>query len=253
MRLAAICGAVLMLAAGPAAACRLALLLAIDVSRSIDAGDYRIQRDGLLDALADPGIRDALFGASEPVALAIYEWSGPEQQEVIADWSLMRSPADLVPLEAAIAARSLPEVRRATALGSALDFGREMMGRAPACAETVIDVSGDGRNNTGVSPARVYEDEGWGGIRVNGLAIGQHENGLVTYYRAQVIRGPGAFVEEAPKQSDFPEAIRRKLLRELTEVAVGQAPGRDGGRGAAVVGQVLRPPKGGGLAQPSGT
>ena len=62
MRLATVCAMVLMLAPGPASACRLALLLAIDVSRSIDAGDYRIQRDGLLDALADPAVRAALFG-----------------------------------------------------------------------------------------------------------------------------------------------------------------------------------------------
>ena len=66
MRLAVACGTVLMLAAGPAAACRLALLLAIDVSRSIDAGDYRNERNGLLDAFADPAIRAALFGPPDP-------------------------------------------------------------------------------------------------------------------------------------------------------------------------------------------
>ena len=225
MRLAVICGAVLMLTAGPALACRLALLLAIDVSRSIDAGDYRIQRNGLLDALADPGIRAALFGPPDPVALAIFEWSGTSHHEVIADWSLIRTPGDLAVVEAAIAAHTLPAIRRATALGAALDFARQMMAEAPLCTETVIDVSGDGRNNMGPPPAQIYEGVDWGGIRVNGLAIGEHEADLLAYYRAQVIRGPGAFVEHAPRQRDFPEAIRRKLLRELSEMMVGQVGG----------------------------
>ena len=223
MRLAAICGAVLMLMAGPASACRLALLLAIDVSRSIDAGDYRIQRNGLLDALADPAIRAALFGPPDPVALAIFEWSGTSHHEVIVDWSVIRSPGDLAQVEAAIAARTLPAIRRATALGAALDYGRQMMARAPPCAETVIDVSGDGQNNMGPPPALVYAGADWGGIRVNGLAIGEHEATLLDYYRTQVIRGRGAFVQDAPRQRDFPQAFRRKLLRELTEMMVGQA------------------------------
>ena len=223
MRLAGICAAVLMLVASPAAACRLALLLAIDVSRSIDAGDYRIQRDGLLAAFADPAIRAALFGPPDPVALAIFEWSGTSHHEVIVDWSMIRSPGDLAAVEAVIAARTLPAIRRATALGAALDFRRQLMARAPACTETVIDVSGDGRNNMGVPPALVYAAADWGGIRVNGLAIGQHEADILAYYRAQVIRGPGAFVQDAPLQTDFPEAFRRKLLRELSEMIVGQA------------------------------
>ena len=231
MRLATVCTMVLMLAAGPASACRLALLLAIDVSRSIDAGDYRIQRDGLLDALADPAVRAALFGPPDPVALAIFEWSGTSHHEVIVDWRMIRTPADLAQVEAAIAARTLPAIRRATALGAALDYGRQLMALAPACAENVIDVSGDGQNNMGDPPAQVYAGDGWAGIRVNGLAIGEHERDLLDYYRTEVIRGPGAFVEDAPRQTDFPRAIRRKLIRELTEMMVGQNSFQAGGRG----------------------
>lgn len=231
MRLATVCAMVLMLTAGPASACRLALLLAIDVSRSIDAGDYRIQRDGLLDALADPAVRAALFGPPDPVALAIFEWSGASHHEVIADWRMIRTPADLAQIEAAIAARTLPAIRRATALGAALNFARQQMALAPPCDERVIDVSGDGRNNMGHPPAQIYAGEGWGGIRVNGLAIGEHESTLLDYYRTEVIRGPGAFVEDAPRQTDYPRAIRRKLIRELTEMMVGQADRRQGRRG----------------------
>jgi hypothetical protein len=214
---------VLGLMAGPAAACRLALLLAIDVSRSIDWGDYRIQRDGLLAALADPEIRAALFGPRDPVALAVLEWSGVAHQVVVADWTLIRTPADLAAVAAAVAARKLPPERHATALGTALTRAREMIAAAPACAETVIDVSGDGRNNTGPAPAEAYALGDWTGIRVNGLAIEQHEADLYAYYGAEVIRGPGAFVELAERQEDFPQAIRRKLIRELTELVLGQS------------------------------
>jgi hypothetical protein len=85
----------------------------------------------------------------------------------------------------------------------------------------VIDVSGDGQNNSGIDPAVVYAN-GFGDIRVNGLAIRSYERDVVAYYREQVIRGPGAFVEEADSFEDFPRAIRRKLIRELTERIIGQ-------------------------------
>ena len=83
------------------------------------------------------------------VVLAIFEWSGTSHHEVIAGWRMIRSAADLALIEAAIAARTLPAVRRATALGAALEFDRQMMAQAPPCTEMVIDVSGDGQNNMG--------------------------------------------------------------------------------------------------------
>jgi hypothetical protein len=95
------------------------------------------------------------------------------------------------------------------------------MAEAPDCGRKVIDVAGDGRNNEGVSVARIYEREDFTGITVNGLAVGEHEHDLVRYFQEELIRGPGAFVEVAPRQTDYPEAIHRKLLRELQGPMIG--------------------------------
>ncbi|HEX9857846.1 MAG TPA: DUF1194 domain-containing protein [Paracoccaceae bacterium] len=221
-----------MAGAAPAlAGCRLALALAIDVSRSVDARDYIIQRDGLVAALTDPAVRDAFLRPADHVALAVYEWSGRGYQAVVADWTGIHATADLDGVAALIAGherspRSLP-----TALGWALEFGRQLMAEAPDCEAQVLDVSGDGRNNDGMGPQAAYARRDFGGLTVNALAIGEHEADVVHYYRTEVIRGPGAFVEVAPTQADFPPAIRRKLLRELAERVFGMEAAGPEGRG----------------------
>lgn len=202
--------------------CRLALVLAVDVSRSVDAVDYAIQRDGLAAALRDPGVRRA-FLAGAPVALAVFEWGGVEMQDVVLDWQLVTGEAVLDAAADRIAGLPAYERFQPTALGDALAFGSRMLAAAPPCAAQGIDVSGDGRNNAGLPPHRIYARIDFGAIVVNALAIGEHERDLVAYYAAEVIRGPGAFVETAATQADFPEAIRRKLIRELTLPVLGGA------------------------------
>lgn len=197
--------------------CRLALVLALDVSRSVDAEDFAIQTGGLVTALQAPEVQTAFFAPAGDVALAIFQWSGDSHQEILVDWVLIRRPEDLRPVVAALQALRPPELRLPTAIGQALAFGRDLLDRAPACRRRVIDVSGDGRNNNGPTPERVYAGTDWSGITVNGLAIGAHEMSIERYYTEVIIRGPGAFVEMAVRQTDFPEAIRRKLQRELTE------------------------------------
>ena len=87
-------------------------------------------------------------------------------------------------------------------------------------------MSGDGQNNAGLSPGAVYELEDFGDVQVNGLAIRSYERDIVRYYEEQVIRGPDAFVEVADGPRDFPRAIRRKLLREVSRA--------DDGRGRSI-------------------
>jgi hypothetical protein len=201
--------------------CRLALVLAVDVSRSIDSADYVIQTEGLAAALDDREVRSAIFGPEGNVALAIYFWSGQGYQDLIQPWVLIDSPEALDTAIWTIRRTPRPEARLATALGDALRYGVGLMASAPDCARRVIDVAGDGQNNEGISVARTYEREDFTGITVNGLAVGEHEAGIIDYYATQVIRGPGAFVESAPRQTDYPEAIRRKLLRELEGPMIG--------------------------------
>jgi Protein of unknown function (DUF1194) len=211
--------------AGPAVAdCRLALVLAVDVSRSIDAQDYVIQTDGLAGALSDNDVRAAIFGPEGEVALAIYYWSGRGYQDLIQPWVILDGPAALDAAIWEVRRTPRPDAPLATALGDALSYGLDLMSDAPDCDRRVIDVAGDGRNNDGISVSRTYEREDFTGITVNGLAVGEHEADIVDYYAGEVIRGSGAFVELAPRQSDYPDAIRRKLLRELAGPMIGALP-----------------------------
>lgn len=207
------------------AECRLALALAVDVSRSVDAADYVIQTEGLADALIDPRVQAAIFGPAGDVAIMVYYWSGRRHQEVVADWQVMGSLEDLQGLSDRIRAMPRLPVSLPTALGEALRFGLEQFDEAPHCARRVLDVAGDGRNNDGLPPRRVYARTDFGDLVVNGLAIGEHETGLEAYYASEVIRGPGAFVEVAPTQADYPRAIRRKLIRELSDMFSSHDPG----------------------------
>lgn len=217
----------LILATPAGADCRLALALAVDVSRSIDAQDYVIQTDGLAGALSDKDVRAAIFGPEGEVALAIYYWSGRGYQDLVQDWVILDRPEALDAAIWEIRRRPRPAAPLATALGDALSYGLDLMSDAPDCERRVIDVAGDGRNNDGISVARTYEREDFTGITVNGLAVGEHEADIVEYYAGEVIHGPGAFVELAPRQSDYPDAIRRKLLRELAGPMIGALDRRD--------------------------
>ncbi len=212
---------VLCLSPPAAAECRLALALAVDVSRSIDSQDYVIQTDGMALALSDPDVRAAIFGPEGRVALAIYYWSGRGYQDLVQDWVILDSPETLDTAIWEVRRTPRPAAPLATALGDALSYGLDLMGDAPECERRVIDVAGDGRNNDGISVARTYEREDFTGITVNGLAVGEHEADILDYYANEVIRGPGAFVETAPRQTDYPDALRRKLLRELQGPMIG--------------------------------
>jgi hypothetical protein len=209
------------LAAPAAAECRLALALAVDISRSIDTQDYLIQTEGLAAALADAEIRKAIFGPEGEVALAIYFWSGDSYQTLVQPWVILDGPEALDRAIWLVRLTPRPKAPLGTALGDALRYGVELMAKAPDCGRKVIDVAGDGRNNEGVSVARIYEREDFTDITVNGLAVGEHEHDLVRYFQEELIRGPGAFVEVAPHQTDYPDAIRRKLLRELQGPMIG--------------------------------
>ena len=208
---------------GEAAACRLALLLAIDISSSVDMAEDRLQRSGLASALIAPEVQAAFFSDPRPVALAAFEWSGRWRQKTILDWREVRGPADLVEAAEEVAASVRSETRFPTALGYALGHAASVLSDAPVCDRQVIDVSGDGENNEGFPPELAYRNFPFAGVTVNALAIGGSVNvdEMVEYYRREVIRGPGAFVEAADGYEDFERAIRKKLEREVAAIVVG--------------------------------
>ncbi|MEX0312265.1 MAG: DUF1194 domain-containing protein [Tateyamaria sp.] len=213
------------LAASPAAACRLALLLALDVSSSVDAAEDQLQRGGLVSALTAPEVRAAFFASDDPVALAVYEWSGRYNQEIILDWTVIDGPAALLNAAETVAGSVRSHNEFPTAMGYALGFGAELLERAPQCLYRTIDMAGDGQNNEGFGPQLAYREFAFDGVTVNGLVVNAaeftSETMLIEFYETEVLRGPGAFLEVAQGFEDYERAMRRKLERELTPPVIG--------------------------------
>ncbi|SLN49292.1 hypothetical protein ROJ8625_02427 [Roseivivax jejudonensis] len=224
MRAAALLALLLSLAtAGAARAqeCRLALLLALDVSSSVDAREYALQRDGLAAALNDPDIRAALLFGPGRVALSAYEWSGRQQSVVVLDWTMIASERNIDAVIAGLTRSPRSQTRFPTAMGFALGFGATHLARGPACARRVIDVSGDGVTNDGFGPGLAYQHFPFEGVTVNGLAVLGADPEVDRYYDEVVRHGPGAFVEYADGYEGFRRAMTRKLLREIGGMVVG--------------------------------
>ncbi len=214
------CAVMLFTASAPAVssavACDVALVLAIDVSGSVDAKEYRLQANGLSDALGDPVVSEALVNANALVA--VVQWSGTPHQKVSMRWTATDTHADVIALRRKIEA--IPRTFRnySTGIGEALRVAIGLYETTPrTCRRKVIDVSGDGPSNEGAEPADLRDRLDALNITVNGLAIEGSEEGIAQYYRDHVMYGPGAFVEVAKDYQDFPRAIRRKLLRELAD------------------------------------
>lgn len=214
-----------------AQSCRLALVLALDVSGSVNPNEYAQQVDGLATALNDPDVRSLiLFSADAPVALTVFEWSSRNHQYVIQPWVSLDGPAALD--QAIIRIRSHKKVRAGlkTAMGTALIFGAELLEEQPTCWQRTIDVSGDGRNNIGAAPQEVYRTGIFDQITVNALVVSEPESvgsklspeTLRAYYEAEVIHGPRAFAMVADGYADYAAAMRRKLVRELAPPMFGE-------------------------------
>lgn len=208
-----------------AADCRLALILALDVSSSVDKGEDQLQRGGLAAALIAPEVTAAFFASDSPVALAIYEWSGRYNQEIVLDWTLIDRPARLLDAAETVAKSTRSHNDFPTAMGYALGFGSNMLQRAPTCLRHTLDMAGDGQNNEGFPPAAAYAEFEFDGVTVNGLVINaadfEAETQLIPFYQNEVIRGPGAFIEIAQGFEDYERAMRRKLERELSIQFIG--------------------------------
>ncbi len=209
--------------AGPAAAeCRLALALALDVSSSVDAAEDRLQREGLAAALTSDEIVEAILSVpGQSVALTAFEWSGRYQQEMMLGWVILDSREAIFSAARRIVQSQRRHTEFPTAIGYAIGFAAGLFAQAPPCLAQTLDISGDGRNNDGFIPALAYENFPLNEVTVNGLVIGGMGIGLRGYYEREVIKGPGAFVEQATGFADFERAMRRKLLRELQVQTLG--------------------------------
>ncbi|MDF3382553.1 MULTISPECIES: DUF1194 domain-containing protein [Sulfitobacter] len=223
------------------AACRQALALGLDVSGSVDAREYQLQIGGVAEALEDPRVRDALLALpGHHVDLMVYEWSGSSDQRVILPWTPLR---DAATLDDAIAQLRNTERRAAspgTALGDAMQFGARQLAARSDCRKHTLDISGDGISNFGPRPRDIRHNLQAQPLTpqrltINGLVIGTEDaavgdsgqaevGGLASYYRAEVVLGPRAFVEAAEGFEDYARAMTRKLLRELDGRAYAHLP-----------------------------
>lgn len=207
--------AILMILATPARACDLALLLAVDVSGSVDADEYRVQMDGLALAFQDGIVADALVEQRAQVSLV--QWTGSTRQRQTIPWTAIRSHADVLAVSDAIAQD--PRIWRnySTAIGEALVISRLAFEPVAHCMRKVIDVSGDGVSNEGIEPATQRAALNAEDITVNALAIETDKIDLTGYFYENLITGPGAFVVTANGFEDYPAQIKRKLQRETSK------------------------------------
>lgn len=200
---------------GLARACDLALVLAVDISGSVDRGEYRIQMDGLAAALNDGIVQDALVDAQAQVTLV--QWTGTSRQRQTIPWTQISSFADVENLAARVGNNQRIWRNFSTAIGEAVQVSAALFDQVPQCRRKVIDVSGDGVSNEGVEPRSLSTGMTQRGITINALAIETDETDLTAYFFENLIVGEGAFVITANGFEEYPEQIRRKLQRETTK------------------------------------
>ena len=196
------------------------LVLAVDMSISVDGSELDLQREGFAAAFRDPAVIDAISANAQGVAVAVVLWAGADQQRTVVDWQHLTDAASSLAF-ATTSNQALwidPEFFGKTAIGNAMYFALDaLQADAYSGLRRKIDVSGDGRVNEGFEPAPVRD---FSGVTVNGLAIINDEPYLEEYYRTYVIGGLNAFVVVAADYQDFVEAIRLKLLHELTPAEI---------------------------------
>jgi hypothetical protein len=208
----------------------LLLVLAVDVSRSVDAGKFQLQREGYAAALSNPRVIEAIqSGRNGHIGVIFVEWSGVGNQKVVIDWTLIGD---------AEAAKGfgdrLLEAPRSfadrTSISGGIEFAMAQLALTPyQSTRRTIDVSGDGTNNSGRDVTILRDEAVSKGITINGLPIlsenpmswnPDHTNppgGLENYYRTNVIGGPGAFVMVAKNFNTFGEAIINKMIAEVSQ------------------------------------
>ena len=206
----------------------LLLVLASDVSRSVDTRKFELQRQGYAAALSNRRVVEAIqSGPHGKIAICFVEWSGATSVKLVIDWTVVSDAASarkigdqMLELPRSFADR--------TSISAGLEFSFAQLERSPyKAARRTIDVSGDGTNNSGRDIASVRDEVTAKGVTVNGLVIlsdsplpwnPEHTNppgGLGEYYRKNVIGGPGAFVMVAENHDSFGQAIVKKMIAEI--------------------------------------
>ena len=212
----------------------LEVILAADVSRSIDDAEFDLQRKGYAAALTDPRVLTAIRGRSgAAIGVCFIEWSGDEDQQVVVDWAELRDEEDAGAIAAAILAAPRSFMGR-TSISAAIDFAMAHFAKSKWQARRhIIDISGDGTNNSGRPVTEARDQAIAQGATINGLAIindkanlgysahTQPPGGLPLYYKQNVIGGPNAFLLVVQDFNSFADAMANKLAKEIDVAGAG--------------------------------
>ncbi len=211
-----------------AAGVELTVVLAADVSRSVDDGEFELQRKGYAAALTDPRVLTAIHATkSSAIGVCFIEWSGEDDQQVVLPWIEIRDEEDGGGAAAAILKAPRSFTGR-TSISAAVDYAMGYFAKAkwPA-TRRIIDISGDGTSNSGRPITEARDQAVAAGVTINGLAIindkpnlgySAHTNppgGLPNYYRQNVIGGPNAFLIVVKDFNSFADAMANKLAKEI--------------------------------------
>jgi Protein of unknown function (DUF1194) len=211
----------------------LLLILAADVSRSVDNAKFQLQREGYAAAISDPRVLEAIrSGGNGRIGLSFVEWSGVGAQRVLIDWTTIGDAESAKTFGDRLleAPRSFAD---RTSISGAIEFAMGQFARAPyESPRRTIDISGDGTNNAGRDVTSARDEAVAQGVTINGLVIlsetplawnPDHTNppgGLENYYRRNVVGGPGAFVLVAENFNSFGQAIVKKMIAEVAQARV---------------------------------
>jgi len=230
----------LLLLAGVARAAEpvdMTLVLVSDVSRSVDDSEFQMEKSGYAAAFNDPRVLAAIrSGAVGAIAVAYVEFAGPYEVNTVLDWRVVRDAGSARQLTDALEAAPRSFWGR-TSISAGIDRAMQLLGENGFEAQRrVIDVAGDGTNNSGRDVSAARDDAVAAGVIVNGLAIinehpvsytyahVQPPGGLTEWYRQNVIGGPGAFVVEVREFAAFGEAMTRKLINEIAALPATRTP-----------------------------
>ena len=210
-----VCAAFMTFAPITALACDTALILTIDVSNSVDTAEFRLQTDGLADALQDPEIIDTMVAGG--TTIAVVQWSGADKQTISIPWTPVRTALDVQHLSQQARQLQRAFVLSDTAPAEAIYFSLRMFDQVPDCARRVIDISGDGTPNAGTDVRAARNLAERSGVTINAIAIESLGLAITNFYRGAVITRNG-FVMTARAHREYPATLRAKILRELSRI-----------------------------------
>jgi hypothetical protein len=203
----------------------LALVLAVDVSLSMEPDEQELQRQGFIEAFRSPDVHQAIQkGMLGRIAVVYLEWAGAGYQQVVVPWTVIEQPSDSRAFAARLAESSIQRFGY-TSISGTIDFSLTQLRQSGVTPERqVIDISGDGANNQGRIVTAARDEAVAQGVTINGLPIMLKRpdglwdiDSLDLYFRDCVIGGPGAFMIPVREKAQFAEAIRTKVVREITE------------------------------------